>query len=66
MFQISFFRMSKKGLSPTDPSSYSRPEDCKLTHLDLNVDVDFNKQIVSGFAHWTVERQKDGIDTVVC
>lgn len=57
--------MSSQGLSPSDPSSYSRPEDCRLTHLDLDVDVDFQRHVLSGFAHWTVEKQKDGVDTVV-
>ncbi|XP_063422029.1 leukotriene A-4 hydrolase-like isoform X3 [Mytilus trossulus] len=57
--------MTKEGLSPNDPSSHSHPEDCRLVHLDLELNVDFNKHIFSGFAHLTVEKQKDGVDTVV-
>ncbi|XP_052095288.1 leukotriene A-4 hydrolase-like isoform X1 [Mytilus californianus] len=57
--------MTKEGLSPNDPSSHSHPEDCRLVHLDLELNADFNKHIFSGFAHLTVEKQKDGVDTVV-
>ncbi|XP_076093687.1 leukotriene A-4 hydrolase-like isoform X3 [Mytilus galloprovincialis] len=57
--------MTKEGLSPNDPSSHSHPEDCRLVHLDLELNVDFNKHIFSGFAHLTVEKHKDGVDTVV-
>ncbi|XP_071157217.1 leukotriene A-4 hydrolase-like isoform X1 [Mytilus edulis] len=57
--------MTKEGLSPNDPSSHSHPEDCRLVHLDLELNLDFNKHIFSGFAHLTVEKHKDGVDTVV-
>ena len=57
---------TKKGLSSNDPSSYSHPDDCRITHLDLDLNVDFNTHIFSGFAHLTVEKQRDGVDIVVC
>ncbi|CAC5402108.1 unnamed protein product [Mytilus coruscus] len=62
---VKYLTMTKEGLSPNDPSSHSHPEDCRLVHLDLELNADFNKHIFSGFAHLTVEKQKDGVDTVV-
>ena len=56
---------TKTGLSSNDPSSYSHPDDCRITHLDLDLNVDFNTHIFSGFAHLTVEKQRDGVDIVI-
>ncbi|XP_008195768.2 leukotriene A-4 hydrolase isoform X2 [Tribolium castaneum] len=40
--------MGAEGLSPRDPSSYSRPEDVAVTNIFLNLTVDFDKKILHG------------------
>lgn len=46
-------------LSPSDPSSYSRPEQVVVVSIDLKWDVDFSSKVISGFATLTVERKQD-------
>lgn len=41
-----------------DPHSYSRPEDARVTHLDLKLQVDFSKKALTGAATWDIERSK--------
>ena len=45
-------------LSPNDPSSFARPELCKVTAIDLNLEVDFEKHILKGCVTLDVERCK--------
>ena len=35
-----------------DPHSYSQPNQAVITHLDLDIDVDFNQRIISGMASY--------------
>ncbi|ELT87749.1 hypothetical protein CAPTEDRAFT_162472 [Capitella teleta] len=35
-------------LSPNDPCSFSRPDVCQLTHLHLDLDVDFVEKVLRG------------------
>ncbi|CAH0695978.1 unnamed protein product [Spodoptera exigua] len=37
-------------LSPLDPSSFSRPEQAIITHISLNLNVDFEKHVLKGCA----------------
>ncbi|MEZ4772668.1 MAG: M1 family metallopeptidase [Bacteroidia bacterium] len=39
-----------------DPHSYSRPYEARVTHLDLDIVVDFEKEILQGTALLTVEK----------
>lgn len=39
----------------TDPHSFSNPESAVVKHLDLAINVDFNKQQISGKATWIIE-----------
>lgn len=41
-----------------DPHSYSNPEDARITHLDLDIIVDFEKKILKGIAHFDIEVRK--------
>lgn len=38
-----------------DPHSFARPEEVRVTHLNLDIAVDFQKQIISGKAILTIE-----------
>ncbi|CAG9563858.1 unnamed protein product [Danaus chrysippus] len=42
-------------LSPLDPSSFSRPEQAIIKHVDLSYDVDFDKKVLNGVAVLTIE-----------
>lgn len=46
----------KEGLSPIDPSSYSRPEFAIVKHIAINLNVNFDKKILSGDVNLTVEK----------
>ena len=52
-------------LSPEDPCSYSRPDECKVNSLDLNLEVDFDSKKLCGYVDLTVERMKDGVQNLV-
>ena len=39
----------------TDPHSYAEPQYVSVKHLDLNLEVEFDKQIINGIATWTIE-----------
>ena len=44
-------------LSSKDPNSYANIEDVTVTHLDLELDVDFDKKILKGSATLTLDRK---------
>src|SRR5690606_38000921 len=39
----------------TDVHSFARPQDAVVKHLDLDLKVDFDQQIIGGKASWTIE-----------
>lgn len=41
---------------PNDPHSYSRPENAVVTHLDLDIEVDFAKKEILGASHWSIKK----------
>ena len=41
-------------IAPPDPHSFSRTDITAVSHLDLNLNVDFNGQQLSGTATWTL------------
>lgn len=46
---------TNKSSPPQDRSSLSHPEDVCVTHIDWNVTVDFDSQIISGSATYTLD-----------
>jgi len=38
-----------------DSHSYAQPNEAVITHLDLNINIDFNEEIISGKAHYTID-----------
>ena len=40
---------------PADPHSYAEPQHVSVKHLDLNLEVEFDKQVINGIATWTIE-----------
>ncbi|KAK3087442.1 hypothetical protein FSP39_005970 [Pinctada imbricata] len=52
-------------LSPGDPCSYSRPDQCILTKLHLELDVSFDKKELRGVAEITVEKKQPDIQELI-
>lgn len=47
-----------------DPHSFSKPEEALTKHLDLNLKVDFDQKILSGFARWTISAKDNATEIV--
>lgn len=45
-----------KALSENDPNSFSNPDQVKVTHIDLVLEADFDKKILTGTVHLTLEK----------
>lgn len=57
---------SKVGrLSPGDPSSYSRPEECMITDLELDIHVDFSRKVIHGTGTYKAKRMEVGAEVLV-
>ncbi|KAH1014580.1 hypothetical protein HUJ05_012433 [Dendroctonus ponderosae] len=57
--------MGKAGLSPLDPSSFSRPELVKVTNIALNLNVNFDRKVLSGSTQLTVERVDKSANEII-
>ena len=55
-FLIILFTMSQSSFAQIDPHSCSRPGEVRITHIDLNLNVNFDSQTLSGGATITIER----------
>merc|ERR1712141_855642 len=55
-WQRNFKMSSSKRLSPADPNSYARPDIAKVTHIHLNLDLNFDDKILEGSAILTIEK----------
>lgn len=42
---------------PEDPHSFARPNEVVIKHLDLDINVDFDKKILSGIAKYNIENK---------
>ena len=51
-----YILQNKARFSPGDPNSYSRPEMVKTNHIHLDLDVDFNKEILIGTCTLSMEK----------
>jgi len=54
-----------KRLSPNDPNSYSRPEECCVTDLIMELSVDFATKTIKGTAEYACQRKEVGADVIV-
>ena len=43
-----------------DPHSYARPNEVEVTHLDLDISVDFEEEVISGTAILNIDRPQGG------
>lgn len=49
---------------PADPHSFAQPEIAVTKHLDLNLKVNFDQKILSGYARWTISAQDKATEIV--
>ncbi|XP_044744226.1 leukotriene A-4 hydrolase [Coccinella septempunctata] len=54
-----------EGLSPLDPSSFSRPDLALVTNIELNLSVSFEKKIFTGFVILKVEKIDGSANEVI-
>ncbi|XP_052678415.1 leukotriene A-4 hydrolase-like isoform X2 [Crassostrea angulata] len=52
-------------MNPDDSASFSRPDECRVTSLHLNLDVDFVSRTLCGFVDLAVKRMKDGVHNLI-
>jgi len=52
-------------LSPGDPNSYSRPDQVKTTHVHLELEIDFERQVLTGHTILTFLRNDLKAQTVI-
>ena len=52
-------------LSPSDPSSFSRPDLCVVKALHIDLDVDFERHILFGKVTLNVERKLADVKSLV-
>lgn len=55
---------TEKTTAVVDEHSYSKPELAVVKHLDLDIKVDFNTQIISGKASWTIDNISKGNEII--
>lgn len=48
-----------------DPHSYSKPAEALITHLDLNLNVNFEKKKLSGTATYDIQRSADSKELIL-
>ncbi|KAL8615198.1 hypothetical protein ACOMHN_029214 [Nucella lapillus] len=52
-------------LSPGDPCSFSRPDQCKVFNIHFDLEVDFEKKVISGTAQLSVERKTPDVNVLI-
>lgn len=57
--------MDKTGLSPLDPSSFSRPELAVVTEIFLNLSVNFDRKILIGNVDLSVKKIDENVNEIV-
>ncbi|XP_053377256.1 leukotriene A-4 hydrolase-like isoform X1 [Mercenaria mercenaria] len=55
----------RKGLSDTDPTSFSNPDKVVVTDIDLDLEVDFKRHVLAGVVNLSLKKLIDGVDTVI-
>jgi len=56
---------SNMSLSPGDPSSHSRPDLAVVTNIHLDLEVDFDRSVLTGTTLLTIQRVVDDAKTVI-
>lgn len=59
------FEMTATGLTENDPHSYARPDQCAVTHIHLDIEVDFQRKVIAGTVELTCEKRSEHCDSLV-
>ncbi|CAG2165413.1 unnamed protein product [Oppiella nova] len=51
--------------NPIDPNSYSRPDLCRVQHIQWKAYINFDEQIIDATVDLTVEKQVESVDEVL-
>ncbi|WP_254153034.1 M1 family metallopeptidase [Chryseosolibacter indicus] len=51
--------MEQKTFKPTDPHSFSQPQEARVKHLKWTSTIDFSTKIITAVASWTIESIED-------
>ncbi|XP_077546818.1 leukotriene A-4 hydrolase [Haemaphysalis longicornis] len=57
--------MTATGLTDNDPHSHARPDQCAVTHIHLDIQVDFQRKVIAGSAELTCEKRSEHCDALV-
>jgi leukotriene A-4 hydrolase/aminopeptidase len=57
-------RLAEVNQYSDDPHSFSKPSEVQVKHLDLNLQVDFDKKLLTGKASWTIANLS-GADSII-
>lgn len=57
--------MASFGKTTNDPHSYARPDQCLVTHIHLEIEIDFQRKVIAGFADITCEKRSDDCSVLV-
>ncbi len=57
-------KVAEQIAAPSDPHSYSRPEQALVKHLDLQLNVNFGSKTIDGKAEWQIDNPAKA-DTIV-
>jgi leukotriene-A4 hydrolase len=58
-------RYTKMAFSPGDPSSYSRPDQVKTTHIHIEWDVDFDKMVLASTCTYSMTKVDSAATSVL-
>jgi len=64
-FSLLFLACSSKKDLRVDLHSFSEPHDVVTTHLDLDVEVDFDKEVISGVAQYQIENKNGSRELIL-
>ncbi|CAN8001571.1 unnamed protein product [Ixodes hexagonus] len=57
--------MTKTGLTVYDPHSFANLKQCVVTHLHLDVEIDFERKVLAGFVDLTCEKRSQAAKSLV-
>jgi aminopeptidase N len=58
-------KITPRIVSKDDKFTYANYDEVQITHLDLNLDVNFDEKVLDGVATIEFERLKEGVDTLI-
>ncbi len=57
-------KKTEKTMEINDTHTYAKPNDAVITHLDLNIQIDFNQHQISGTASYQIDHKSKGKEII--